>query len=658
MSTLSPRRVVLAAALAGCAGLLMSPVPAAAQTPSAPHVRGTETVPVYDYANAIRESVWVTTNLDNDGDNVPDKIVVDLVRPREPAAAGVKIPVIMDASPYYTTLGRGNESERKVYAPDGTVAKFPLFYDNYFVPRGYAFAAVDLNGTARSTGCGDVGGREEILGVKTAIDWLNGRAVGHYADGTQARATSWSTGKVGMIGKSWDGTVANGVAATGVDGLATIVPISAISSWYDYYRDIGALYTADFGPSWLSGRVNGRPDPICVPTRAALKTGQEDATGNYNAFWRERDFVPDARKVKASVFVVHGNNDLNVETKHFAQWWDALARRDVPRKIWIAQPGHVDPFDFRRVQWVPTLHRWFDFWLQGLRNNVMREPMASIERTPDQWVDESTWPARGAFTLPVSMGAGDGTTGTLGLRPTRPGTLGTVVDNPALSENVAVSNPNTAVDGRRVFLSAPLPTDLRISGTTTVSLRVRVDRPNTELSARLVDYGSATRINYLSQGEGIRTLTNESCWGATTAADDPCYRETVKNVVTADLGVLTRGWVDAAHRDSVTSPSPLVPGQWYTVTWRLRAHDAVLPAGRVLGLVLSVSDAEFTLPGPTGATVDIDLGRSRLNLPVSLRPGDTVLPDITTAPTIDAQAPAPDLAPSRATTEDRWGNFR
>ena len=39
-----------------------------------------------------------------------------------------------------------------------------------------------------------------------------------------------------MIGKSYDGTFANGVAATGVDGLTTIVPISAISDWYDYSR--------------------------------------------------------------------------------------------------------------------------------------------------------------------------------------------------------------------------------------------------------------------------------------------------------------------------------------------------------------------------------------------------------------------------------------
>jgi X-Pro dipeptidyl-peptidase len=626
----SLRRGVVVLVAAALGGLVLSAPAAAAGRP--PHIQGTKTVPVYDYAGAIRESVWVTTRLDNDGDGVRDKVVVDLVRPRE-AAAG-KVPVIMDASPYYQCCGRGNESELKRYAADGTVTKFPLFYDNYFVPRGYAFAAVDFAGTSRSTGCGDVGGREEVEGVRAVIDWLNGRARGAYADGTPAHAT-WTSGKVGMIGKSWDGTVANGVAATGVEGLETIVPISAISSWYDYYRDNGALYTISGGPDWLSGYVNGRPPAVCQPVRDAILAGSDNATGNYNAFWAERDFVPDARKVRASVFVVHGINDLNVETKHFARWWDALAKNRVPRKIWLGQEGHVDPFDFRRSEWVTTLHRWFDFWLQGLDNGVMREPMATVERAPDVWVDEPAWPARGAFTLPVSLGAGDGTTGTLGLAPSRP-SVKSIVDNPGLRERDAVANPNAAVAGRQVFLSAPLPRDLRISGTATVSLRVKVDRPNTELSARLVDYGSATRINYQGPKEGIRNLTTESCYGASTPDDDSCYLDTVKDVVTADAAVITRGWVDAAHRDSLTNPTPLQPGRWYTVKFDLMAHDTVLPAGRVLGLVLTVSDAQYTVPTSTGATVEVDLARSRLGLPVSLRPGATALAETQVAPQISA----------------------
>jgi X-Pro dipeptidyl-peptidase len=609
--------------------VVLPPTASAAARP--PHIQGNQTVPVYDYANAIRESVWVTTRLDNDGDGAPDKVVVDLVRPRE-AAAG-KVPVVMDASPYYQCCGRGNESEVKKYAADGTVSKFPLFYDNYFVPRGYAFAAVDFNGTSRSTGCGDVGGREEIEGVKAVIDWLNGRAKGAYADGTPARA-NWTSGKVGMIGKSWDGSVANGVAATGVEGLETIVPISAISSWYDYYRDNGVLYTVDGGPDWLSGYVNGRPDEVCQPVRDAIRAGSDIATGNFNAFWAERNFVPDARKVHASVFVVHGINDQNVETKHFAQWWDALSKRGVPRKIWLSQEGHVDPFDFRRAEWVNTLHRWFDYWLQDLPNGIMREPTATIERAPDTWVNEKSWPAPGTFSLPVSLGAGNGTTGTLGLAPQK-GSV-SIVDNPALRERDLVANPNAAVAGRQVFLSAPLPRDLRISGTTTVSLRVKVDRPNTELSARLVDYGSATRINYQGSKEGIRNLTTESCYGVSSPDDDACYLDTVKDVVTADAAVMARGWVDAAHRDSLTSPTLLQPDRWYTVNFPLHAYDTVLPAGRVLGFVLTVSDPQYTVPTSTGATVQLDLGRSRLNLPVSLSPGATALTETTAAPLVSA----------------------
>jgi len=111
------RRTTLAAAVISVAALLV-PGTVATAAPSvrpAPHVQGTQTVPVYDYANAVRESVWVTTPLDNDGDGVRDKVVVDLIHPREAAQSGVKVPVIMDASPYYQCCGRGNESERKRY---------------------------------------------------------------------------------------------------------------------------------------------------------------------------------------------------------------------------------------------------------------------------------------------------------------------------------------------------------------------------------------------------------------------------------------------------------------------------------------------------------------------------------------------------------------
>jgi X-Pro dipeptidyl-peptidase len=60
-----------------------------------------------------------------------------------------------------------------------------------------------------------------------------------------------------MIGKSYDGTLSNGVAATGVEGLKTIVPISAISTRYSYSRTGGVRNTAP--PSGGAGRAPAPP---------------------------------------------------------------------------------------------------------------------------------------------------------------------------------------------------------------------------------------------------------------------------------------------------------------------------------------------------------------------------------------------------------------
>ena len=53
--------------------------------------------------------------------------------------------------------------------------------------------------------------------MKAVIDWLNGCEPGYDNDGNPVTAP-WHNGKAAMIGKSSDGTPANGVAATGVDG--------------------------------------------------------------------------------------------------------------------------------------------------------------------------------------------------------------------------------------------------------------------------------------------------------------------------------------------------------------------------------------------------------------------------------------------------------
>jgi X-Pro dipeptidyl-peptidase len=319
--------------------------------------------PIYSYEDAIRETVYVESTLDSDENGKADRIAVDIIRPKE-TEEGLKVPVIMDASPYYESLGRGNESEVKDRDKDGFNEKFPLFYDNYFVPRGYAVALPEMVGTNQSDGCPTTGGYEEIESIRVVIDWMNGRAKAWDEDNQEVKA-DWTTGNVGMIGKSYDGTLANGVAATGVEGLKTIVPIGAISSWYNYYRYAGLTYYNN-GPGGLASRiVSSTRKEACKPVFDRLNSEADDLSGDYNDFWDERNYVKDVKNVKASVFAVHGLNDYNVKMNHLADWWTALSKEDVPRKLWLTQTGHVDPFDFRRAEWVDTLHRWFDYWLMA-----------------------------------------------------------------------------------------------------------------------------------------------------------------------------------------------------------------------------------------------------------------------------------------------------
>src|SRR3954462_5518987 len=96
-----------------------------------------------------------------------------------------------------------------------------------------------MNGTGYTeNGCPMHGGPGDIAGEKSIVDWLNGRVKGYKSASLSAEevVAGWHNGSSSMIGKSYDGTLSNGVAATGVEGLKTIVPVSAISAWYNYSR--------------------------------------------------------------------------------------------------------------------------------------------------------------------------------------------------------------------------------------------------------------------------------------------------------------------------------------------------------------------------------------------------------------------------------------
>jgi X-Pro dipeptidyl-peptidase len=598
------------ALVAGFVGILsgLPAVPATAATPTFVVANGV-TQPIHSLADAVRETVWVDIGLDLDGNGIGDRVAADIIRP---ATTG-QVPVIIDASPYYNTAGRGNESEVKSYDSAGVPVKFPLFYDNYFVPRGYAVALVDFSGTARSTGCMDTGGRSEVASGKAVIDWLNGRATGYSAAaGGSVMTAAWSTGAAAMIGKSWDGSVTQGVAATGVDGLRTIVPISAISSWYDWFRSDGVAFR-DFGTptSLASNFENANARSRCAAVRSQMTAGSP-ANGDYTAMWQQRDYVRSSANVRAAVFSVNGRADLNVKPINWGQWLDALPA-SVPRKLWLSQTGHIDPFDFRRATWVPTLHRWFDRWLLDVPNGIENEPRVSVERAVDQWSDTAVWPPSGTRVQTVYPVAGS-VAGVGTLRTTPGVSSASFTDNGSGTATSYIASPNATSARRVIYSTGPLATELRVAGVSHVTVAATPSTSTAHLSAYLVDYGPATARS--STGEGIRTLTTESCWGESRQGDDACYRDTVATTATVDAQIIARGWADLANHASLSTPSPLIPGTKYTMTFRLSTTDWMVPAGHRLALVIAGNDSGATTTPARLPRVTVSLAETSARIPL------------------------------------------
>lgn len=604
------------------------------------------TQPTFSYQDAIREHIAVQLDVDSDRDGKPDRAGVDIIRPRE-TDQGLKVPAIIESSPYNDTVGRGFESETKSWGANGEPTKFPMHYDNYFVPRGYAIVQVDTTGTAKSDGCFTVGGESDVAASKAAVDWLNGRARGYRADGSEVRA-DWSTGKAGMVGKSFDGTLANAVAGTGVDGLETIVPISAVSSWYDITRSRGAKHWEGFS-QYLSTELDTDPDAKCQAVRDDLRAGEDDATGNYNAYWNERNYVaqpaPEIGRVKTSVLAVHTLGDPNVRPNQFTRWWEGLKHQGVPRKLWLGQYGHTDAFDFpgRRDLWVDTLHRWFDHWLYGIENGIMDEPRVDLQTGPTTWTTQADWPAR-TSAIPLHPGPD----GSLGLRPARSGSQS--FTDLKVSEADLITDPTVSKPGRLAYVSQPLTGPARISGTPSVDLRLALDKPTANLTALLVDYGTDERIDVArtepqnNLHDGVQLIDEESCHGEGTATDDACYKKAVNVTAQHPVHVIARGSLDAQNHASLTDPQPLTPGRTYQIRWQTLPNDYVLKPGHRIGLVLAGTPAEYLyFETATGARATVDLPGSKITIPVV----GTALTGADFAPTERSAAPwrGPSTAP-------------
>ena len=351
----------------------------------------------------IRHDLWVETDFDSDGDGKNDRMHVSVTRPKQ-TEQGLKLPVIYATSPYYA--GTSGLAEGLFYdvrhnlgetPPERTHPEVerrgqrPIISNseiNKWVPRGYIVVHSSSPGTGFSEGAPTVGGDNESLAPKAVIEWLTGKRKGYSTpDGNDNVNASWSTGKIGMTGTSYNGTLPLAAATTGVEGLAAIIPIAPNTSYYHYYRshglirspggylgeDIDVLY--DF---INSGDTSKRARNNQVIRDTEMANGMDRITGDYNDFWAGRDYLNDMKPMKAALLMSHGFNDWNVMPEHSYRIYDAAREKGLPVQIYYHQNGHGGPPPFS------MMNRWFTRYLHGVENGVEDEPRAWIVREEDE----------------------------------------------------------------------------------------------------------------------------------------------------------------------------------------------------------------------------------------------------------------------------------
>ena len=305
--------------------------------------------------NWIRHDLWVETSFDTDGDGRLDRMHVAVTRPNQTESEGLKLPIVYESSPYYAgtagndlglfwdvkhELGEKEKPRSKVEVV--RIGKRPIISNSQirtWVPRGYIVVHSSSPGTGLSDGSPTVGGKNESS-PKAVIDWLNGRAKGFSSrEGTESVTAFWSTGKVGMTGTSYNGTIPLAAATTGVSGLEAIIPVAPNTSYYHYYRsnglvrspggylgeDIDVLY--DF---IHSGKEENRAHNNNKIRDTEMANGMDRISGDYNDFWAGRDYLNQMKPMKAALLMSHGFNDWNVMPEHSYRIYKRATEMGIP----------------------------------------------------------------------------------------------------------------------------------------------------------------------------------------------------------------------------------------------------------------------------------------------------------------------------------------
>ena len=592
--------------------------------------------------DVIREVVYVESRVDTDNDGLPDLVKVSIIRPRYDG----QIPSVMTASPYHQGTN-DKASDKALYKMEGELEVKPphtieleepklnlvephgqaevvseaeeklshinssYTLNDYFLPRGFANLYVSGVGTKDSQGLMTNGDYQQIEAYKNVIDWLNGRCRA-FTDHTRKRQVKadWSNGKVATTGISYLGTMSNGLATTGVDGLEVIIAEAGISSWYNYYRENGlvtspggypgedfdSLAELTYSRNLQAGdyiRGNGAHQADLEKVKEKL----DRKTGDYNQFWHDRNYLLNAHKVQAEVVFTHGSQDWNVKPLHVYQMFHALPCH-INKHLFFHHGAHVYMNNWQSIDFRESMNALLSMKLLGLDSSYQLPTVIWQDNiAPQRWQGLDNFGKQDelhTFSL---------------------GTEEKVIQNQYDQKDFdrygkTYQTFNTELyqgKANQITIDLPVSQDIHLNGRVELKLRVKSSTNKGLLSAQLLELGQKKYLQPYPAVLSARTIDNGRYHMLENLYELP-FNPSAQRVI-------TKGYLNLQNRTNLLTIEEIQPNEWMDFKLELQPTIYKLKEGDTLRLVLYTTDFEITIRDNTDYQLTVDLAQSSLILP-------------------------------------------
>ena len=560
------------------------------------------------------------------------RIAIDVLHPTK---AGRRVetpsPTVLHATPYrrsFVRTGLGTSTARyadelSAVEPGQLVTQYeerPIARD--LIHHGYRFASVDIRGTGASFG--ELYNDSWLAGhdLAAVIDWICDQ--------------EWSSGRVGMVGISYEGMMQFFTAAQQPAGLKCIAP--QYPGLPHCYVD-GGLAISSFARVWEQLHKGISENEPAAPVEGSdAETLRDDAIASHSPDgyrWVETFSEMDPRDVtRMSSFdglnrrrprpdlglgdVASGwfdscdlINESGVPTYIVTGWWDltfpgylidAFNRLDVPKKLIVGPWNHGQGGD-------PELLRWFDYWLRDINNGIKDEPPVHYAATEPSGA--TTWKSTPRLPLPEAQYRSHWLTSDRTLSETFPAeaefveyevnhdvSLGPMTRHSYYVDDMFINTTdlNARAEQCLSFTTEPLSDDIEVTGWPALELELSTDSDRGAIVVTLEQISADGGAAYLSEG-----FLN---FAYRRLGDDPGGHE----------GPYWHSW-------SKADLSPVTPGDPMRLSLELYPVSATVRAGDRLRLTISGADAENLVVPTQGDEAKLTIllggeGAARLRLPV------------------------------------------